>query len=418
VPAWRAAAQDEAPGRHAALPSDPSFHATLLDGTTIEGRLTGLSLNHDGNGSASFDGEPAGPLPIDQIVRLWRATGPPESAPLAPTVVLPDGDAIRATIVSADEASLEIVSPLLGSKPVRLPLDRVLGLVLSPSPEPEAFERQLSQIRREPRESEVVWLANGDRRAGRVVRLEPDRLIFDQGAGDSPLDRDGLTAIGFDPTLIGYPEPGALSAQLTFADGSALSVTSLQLVRGRLEAVTRAGVPLAAPIEALTSAVILSPRVAYLSDREHAAVQFTPYLDRHAETYGRDTTWDGRPLRLAGQVHDRGLGMLPRTLIAYRIEPGDARFQALVGLDDRSGELASVVFRVLVDRKEVLSTPPMTPRDPPRPIDVELAGGQLLILVAEFAQRGDVHDYADWAQARIIRSTPASRGEAEDPSDR
>jgi hypothetical protein len=388
----------------AVLPSDPIFQATLLDGSTIEGRLSGLSLDAHGQGAARFEREPHQSIPIDQLIGLSRQVLRSQPPPAGPIVVLPSRHTLRAIVSSADETSLEVLSPWLGARSVRVPLDRILGIVLAPSIEPDILERQLFQIRGEERDGDTVWLTNGDRRAGRIVRLEAERLVFDQGNGEGPIARDGLTALAFDPALVAYPAPGPVFAEIKLADGSTLGVTTLDVARGRIRGNTLLGVPLDAPVDAVTSVLILSPRVTYLTDREPAAAQYTPYLDRHPSSFGHNTTWDGHPLQLAGRPYNRGLGMLPRTLVAYKIEPGDARFQALVGLDDRSGELASVVFRVLVDRNELFSIPPMTPRDPPLAIDVDIAGGNLLILIAEFAQRGDVHDHADWAQARIIRS--------------
>jgi hypothetical protein len=81
----------------------------------------------------------------------------------------------------------------------------------------------------------------------------------------------------------------------------------------------------------------------------------------------------------------------------------------MVGQDARAGDLASVVFRVLVDRAEVYVSPPLTRRDPPVPIDVDVSGGGLLILVTEFGDRGDVQDCADWADARLIGTPAGSR---------
>ena len=69
---------------------------------------------------------------------------------------------------------------------------------------------------------------------------------------------------------------------------------------------------------------------------------------------------------MAGQSFDRGIGTQSRTLLAYRIEPGDRRFQALVGVDERAGPLGSVVFRVLVDGTERYQSAPLTDRDAPK----------------------------------------------------
>ena len=89
---------------------------------------------------------------------------------------------------------------------------------------------------------------------------------------------------------------------------------------------------------------------------------------------GSDRAVDGHPIQLGGQTFDRGIGTESRSLLAYRIEPGDRRFQALIGVDERAGPLGSVVFRVLVDRQERFKSPPMTDRDPPRSLDIDLAG--------------------------------------------
>jgi hypothetical protein len=89
--------------------------------------------------------------------------------------------------------------------------------------------------------------------------------------------------------------------------------------------------------------------------------------------------------------------------MAYRLKPGDRRFQALVGLDDRAGPLGSVVFRVIVDGRERYVSPTISARDTPKAIDVDLEGAKLLILITEFGERGEVRDFADWAEARILR---------------
>jgi hypothetical protein len=112
---------------------------------------------------------------------------------------------------------------------------------------------------------------------------------------------------------------------------------------------------------------------------------------------------EGHPLRLAGQTFDRGIGTQSRTLLAYRLAPGDRRFQVLVGLDDSAGSLGSVVFRVRVDNREPFVTSPMSVRDTPRMIDLDVSGAKRIILDTDFGERGEVRDFADWVEARIIR---------------
>ena len=117
-----------------------------------------------------------------------------------------------------------------------------------------------------------------------------------------------------------------------------------------------------------------------------------------------DRAVDGRPFQLAGQTYDRGIGTQSRTFLVYRIQPGDRRFQALVGVDERAGPLGSVVFRVLVDGQvRFKSKVPKTSRDEPELVNVDLSGGKNLILDTDFGDRGNVRDFADWVEARIIR---------------
>ena len=75
-----------------------------------------------------------------------------------------------------------------------------------------------------------------------------------------------------------------------------------------------------------------------------------------------------------------------------------------MGVDERAGPAGSVVFRVLVDNEERLQEPSrsriVTHR---RSIDVDLAGGKFLILDTDFGDRGNIRDFADWVEARLVR---------------
>ena len=106
---------------------------------------------------------------------------------------------------------------------------------------------------------------------------------------------------------------------------------------------------------------------------------------------------------LSGQTYERGLVAQSRTLLAYRLEPEDRRFQRLVGVDERAGSSGSVVFRVLIDNQERWKSQPLSSRDAPQLIDVDVTGGEFLILDTGFGERGNVRDLADWVEARLVR---------------
>jgi hypothetical protein len=186
------------------------------------------------------------------------------------------------------------------------------------------------------------------------------------------------------------------------ADGSRLGVSDARIEQGHVVATTRFKSTVRLALGELVQIHARTSAIAYLSDRPATADYYVSYVGP-TRPYRRDLNVDGHPLRLARQSYDRGLGTQSRTLLAYRLAPGDRRFQAVLGVDDSAGPLGSVVFRVLVDDKVRFVSPAMSVRDTPRPVDIDVSGGKVLILVTEFGERGEIRDFADWVEARLLR---------------
>jgi hypothetical protein len=383
------------------VPSDPVFTAQLLDGTTRTGRIQ--RIGPDGAVALVPAEGKEEVVPPGRLLKLTRDGAPAVS--LTPSkgalVLFPDGDRLFRTVIGpATETALEVHSDALGN--LAIPLDSLLGLVLALPGETAAVDALLDRVRNEPRTSEVLWLVNGDRLTGGFLGLDEKRIKFQAPNGPLDLDLGGIVALGFDPSLASYPRPRGDYLELTMADGSRLGVSQPRVEQGDVVATTRFGSTIRLALGDLVQVHARTAAIAYLSERKATAEQYVAYVGP-TRPYRRDLNVDGHPLRLAGQGYDRGLGTQSRTLLAYRLDPGDARFQATVGLDDSAGPLGSVVFRVLVDGKERFASPPMSVRDTPKAIDVDLNGAKVLILVTEFGARGEVRDFADWVEARVIR---------------
>lgn len=388
------------------IPSDPVFHALRTDGTVASGRIRQMG---PGGRVVLAEGSEETTITFDRLVKLSRESESPASPPEGSVVLFPGGDRLRALIGASNDTTLEVSPNILGDSPIPLPLDSPIALILAPPTDPAAMEALMEKARVEPRKSEVLWLANGDTMPGGLLGLSSQKVSFQREAGASDIDRSGVVGIGFDPKLARYPQPKGTSLSLTFLDGSRLGVTDCRIVQGKIVATTRFGQVIRPSLGDLCRVHVNGDVVSYLSDRPEPRSEFVGYLGPHRKAIGRDITLDGRALRVGGQPYDRGFQTQPRTLMAYRLTPGDRRFQATVGLDDRAGPLGSVVFKVFVDGKERVATPPMTARDAPKALDVDLAGGRILILGTEFGERGDVQDLADWIEARIIREAGEPR---------
>jgi hypothetical protein len=374
----------------------PTFEIVTTAGPASPGRLAAIGVERIE--AAPESGEPKA-FATTELVRVSRRVEAPAAD--GALVVLADGDRIaRATIGAATDAAIDVQSTATGKASV--PLDAALGLVLSPPTDPEGLDAIVRRIRTEPHAGEVAWLANGDRVVGtfegmdeRVVRLQVE-------GAPRELPREGVTAIGFDPALVSYPRPEGPFLEVGLADGTRLGLVDARLEQGRVSGVSRFGARVDAPLDDVASIVPRTAAVAYLSERQVDAKSYTPYFDV-VRPFEVDAAVDGRRGAWGGRRHERGFGTSSRTLLAFKLQPGDLRFQATVGVDERAGPLGNVVFRVLTDGQERFATPAMTTRDAPRDVDVDLAGAKLLILATEFGERGDVRDLADWAEARIIR---------------
>jgi len=381
------------------LPSDPVFSALRVDGTNVSGRVKQIGPKGEITLVLVKGGEQT--IPFRELIKLTKEGSPVSFSPSGSLILFPNGDRLYRTVIgAASETALDVQSYAL--EHLSIPLESILGLILNLPEEGSLVHSLIDRVRSEPRNSEVVWLGNGDKITGGFLGLDEKKVKFQTKAGPQTLDRAGALAIGFDPSLVVYPEPTEEAFDLTLADGSRLGVRNARIEQGQLVATTRFGATLRVPFNELVRIHTRSSSISYISERAESAARYIGYVGP-TRPYRRDATVDGQPLRLAGQTYDRGLGTQSRTILAYRIEPQDRRFQALVGLDDTAGPLGSVVFRVLVDGREAFASAPMSVRDTPRAIDVDLAGGKLLILVTEFGERGEVRDFADWIEARILR---------------
>jgi hypothetical protein len=384
------------------VPSDPVFTATLTDGSTVSGQVRRLG-EKDGVTLASESGDERS-VPLDRLVKLTRdGASPPTAAEGDEIVLFPDGDRImRCKVGKTSDFTLAVHSAAL--EDLAIPLDALLALILRPPADPSAVDALVARVRAEPRDSELVWLANGDKLLGQFAGLDEKKLIFQSTTGKLELPRtdSGVVALGFAQGQVSYRRPTGPFLELTLTDGSRLGVTKARVERGQVVGTTRFDAEVRLPIGQLALVHALNGPVAYLSDRETTGVIYEPYVGP-TRNYRRNATVASEVLRVGGRPYDRGLGTQSRTLLIYKLEPGAKRFQATVALDDRAGPLGSVVFKVRVDGTIRYESPTMTAGEPPRSIDVDLAGGKALILMTEFGDRGDVQDHADWIEARIIR---------------
>ena len=379
--------------------AEAAFSVLTTQGEVVKGELKAIGENGDVRIQLA-DGKDR-TFEAGAIVRLFRDGALALLAPDPSAAVLfPEGDRIRSAIGAASETHLEIQSYSLGK--LAVPLEAILGVVLSHQTDTDQVDILSGRVRNEARSTDVAWLANGDRLEGGFLGLSEKNVNLLVAGKPMNLDRAGVVAVGFDPGQVAYPKPEADFLECTFLDGSRLGLSHLKMEEEQLTAVTRFGLTIQVRLNELARVSRRSTRLVYLDERTVAAEKYVGYIGE-PRPFHKNETVEGHWFRLSGQEYDRGLGTESRTLLAYRVEPGDLRFQASVGLDDRAGPLGNVVFKVNVDGKERFKSPPMSVRDAPKSIDIDITGAKIIVLITEFGERGNVRDVADWVEARIIR---------------
>lgn len=398
-PPTPAQAPKSAPVTVASVPSDPVFAALLTDGTTVAGRV----IQVDAQLGVTLAG-PTGDeqtIRTDRLVKLTREGASFPSLVEGGIVLLPHGDRLaRCVIGMAGELTIDTQPVAMGN--LAVPIDGIVGLIINPPAEVDAVDLLEAKIRTEPRDAEQLWLVNGDKLDGFYAGMTDKQITFRPKSGAITLGRPGVVAIGFTPTAAAAEPIKGPYFEWLLLDGSRVGLTQSRVDRGMIVGTMRVGLEVRVPVGEVARVRVLNANVAYLSDRDADKVVYESYLGP-TRPYRRGTSVAGPALRLGGQTFDKGLGTQSRTLLAYRLDSRAKRFQATIGLDDAAGPLGNVLFKVLVDGKVRYESPSMGAGYAPRPVDVDLEGGKVLILITEFGERGDVQDSGDWVEARIIQ---------------
>lgn len=328
-----------------------------------------------------------------------RLPGPPAELHL----VLTGGDCLPATGLTLTNDTLSFRSPWCGDQAARLSLER-LALVWRTAPDGVADEAVYRRrLLTTPRRRDVVVLRNGDVLEGVLTGLDDKGVDISVNRQAVRLDSTRYAVIALGTAAAARPK--GLHGRLVLDDGSRFSLRAATCTDGKtLAGTTVQGLTLTAPLERVVALDLLNGAAVYLSELKPADYEHTSYLGV-SWPLAVDASVAGSDLRLAGSVYERGLGLHSAARVRYTLPEGARRFEALVGLDDRTGRRGDVRLRVQVDGKD-RALPDKGRRSfdtGPLALSVDVAGGRELTLIVDFGGGGDVSDHVNWADARVIR---------------
>jgi len=109
----------------------------------------------------------------------------------------------------------------------------------------------------------------------------------------------------------------------------------------------------------------------------------------------------GGPLSIHGEKFTDGVGTHATSKLRVKLDGHAKRFTAKAGVDDSAGSRGSVEFIVTGDGKTLWRSGVIKGGEPAKPVDVNLAGVQALVLRVTDGGDGESNDHADWADAKI-----------------
>jgi hypothetical protein len=388
-------------------PAAPAFAAGSTDGATVSGPLEELAADW----SVRLGGTKPARVKGGELLSLTRLGRPLPGFDLSEQhLVFVNGDRVRGTVLRLDGEKIVFrLPPEIGDgKSVSVPLSALAVIWLRPPEDAGEPDRLLRQLAGGQRTRDSVRLHNGDVVEGILTALDDKSVRLEGDKKQEQVPRPNVAAIALSSELASDLRPKGTFGRVVLANGSRLSLAKATSDGNTLTATTLFDAKVEVPLSEVRALDLFGGRAVYLSDLKPKRYDFTPFLDRQWP-WVRDGSVAGRDMVLAGRTYTKGIGLHSESRLTYDLGGGYQRFEALVGIDDRTGREngreGSVRIGVLVDGKaqDVGGDKELTPRSGPRVVKVNVAGARELTLVVEFGRGEDVLDHVDWANARLVK---------------
>ncbi|MGW2769325.1 NPCBM/NEW2 domain-containing protein [Streptomyces sp. NPDC001275] len=292
------------------------------------------------------------------------------------------------------------------------------------------------------------WYDTSDR--GGVVQIKTRSISTDQAF---QVDVDGASAVGgkvpgatgtvsvtppeeigagvSEKVTVGFTAggTGAGATELSVSAPDGWTVSPARTV-GRLEPGERANAEftVTAPADAGVSEAVLTGTARYrAAGEDRVATQRTAVRTMPAppkgDAWASDLPWlnatngwgpperdrsngesaanDGHTLTLNGTTYAKGIGAHANSDIEFWLGGQCSSFTATVGIDDEINGYGGVSFSVVADGKTLWSSPTVSGKSDPVPVNVPLDGGRHVHLVITDTDGTKSGDHGDWADAKF-----------------
>jgi hypothetical protein len=314
-------------------------------------------------------------------------------------IFLSEGSRVSGDLMEVENDRCRLTSPIFGELEFSLTAIKAIVFHLPvDSREKSAF---LQEVREGTISQDRFFLSNRDVIGGQLIKIKDGQLQWKASGEDFSLSLNRLRAIQLLPLTVKRPDLSVPLAKVGFRDGTLLRVASFHTRGERIIVERRPGDTLSTSLEEVVFLQAEQPDFQFLSDVPPEDYRFEPLFSIHRD-WQSDRSADGTALRVGGRIYPKGIGMFPRSRCRYRLQGRYRRLEGAVALDDLAGSPAGVRFFIALDGKPPVWQVHCQAGEPPKPFSISLKGVDRLELGVDFSERGNMEDYADWLDIRLI----------------
>jgi hypothetical protein len=401
------------------LPLRAEGPALLIDGQPVLGQVSDIASDW----TVTITGKESRKIATSELVR-W---GYRVEVGKGPQVILADGSVIVADILDLNGETVKVGIDFNRFADASLwedaivPLHSIRGIVFRPPGDAAARDKLYYRLIDRQGSEDHLLLRTGDVVAGVLTTsvkndaagVEPNIAIKPAGQQEPisiPLGK--VAAVSVNPSLVRVSRRTSSSVCIGFRDGSCINVQKIETVDGVVRLSLVGGADLRVDCSTFYSELCFvqpwTDRVEYLSDLKPIFYKHIPFLELPWEQQiDRDVS--GNRQRYEDRVANKGIGMHSSSSLAYDLLGKYRRFDAELAIDESAGNQGSVRYRVILykrggDKSTAYQSEIVRGGDAPIPISLDLTDALRMVLIVDFADRGDQLDHANWLDARLIKA--------------
>lgn len=328
---------------------------------------------------------------------------------------LADGGRLPGSLLGAATAADAVRGRTALGPDTSFSFDRLSGIQFASAEiYPRAHELFLDALtERRAGEDVLVTRSRDDVRTlrGRLERIDAGRATFVYGRRTRSISVDRVFGFVLAEGTAGR-SARTNTVTVSLIDGSVFSGRLDRSDERSLTVETSVGTTTALRISDVVFLRVHSDRVVYLSSLDPIRTATEGLLHR-SWPVRMDRSVSGGAITMQDQVFERGIGVHSKTELTFELGGNYESFAATIGIDDAVRPLGNVIFLILGDDRALFESDPISGRDPPRTVLVDVRSVKALTLIVDYGEALDVADHADWADARLIK--PPARPDASTP---